>query len=73
MDYENKGWLRGGGEASRSDVHRSIGVNKNASRVRRGLAFFGPGYLVAVGYMDPCVLELWYKGCGRKAVGVLVD
>lgn len=37
-------------------VHRSIPVPRGASRsetARRALAFAGPGYMVAVGYMDP--------------------
>ena len=36
-----------------SDVHHSILVPKNASFLRKLLAFTGPGYLIAVGYMDP--------------------
>jgi len=47
------GWRQGRGEASLSDVHRSIAVSNAGSAFRRGAAFFGPGYLVAVGYMDP--------------------
>ena len=35
------------------EVFRSIVVPKDASAWRRFLAFFGPGYLIAVGYMDP--------------------
>jgi manganese transport protein len=35
------------------EVHRSIRVDRGASLVRRFLAFAGPGYLVAIGYMDP--------------------
>ena len=35
------------------EVFRSILVPANAGFWRRLLAFFGPGYLVAVGYMDP--------------------
>jgi manganese transport protein len=38
---------------SLSEVHRSISVPSNASFVRKLLAFSGPGYMVAVGYMDP--------------------
>jgi len=34
-------------------VHRSIAVPKNLGFWRKLLAFSGPGYLVAVGYMDP--------------------
>ena len=36
-----------------SEVHRSIGVHAGAPVWRRALTFLGPGYLVAVGYMDP--------------------
>ena len=32
---------------------RSIAVNPNATPFRKLLTFMGPGYLVAVGYMDP--------------------
>jgi manganese transport protein len=35
------------------EVHRSIPVPKHLSFWRKMLAFSGPGYLVAVGYMDP--------------------
>lgn len=33
--------------------HRSIAVPHSASTARKLIAFSGPGYLVAVGYMDP--------------------
>src|SRR5215472_1812282 len=48
---EGFGWRRQRGEAALSDVHRSITVG--GSSARRLAAFLGPGYLVAVGYMDP--------------------
>ncbi len=35
------------------EVFRSVEVPKTASWFRKMLAFAGPGYLVAVGYMDP--------------------
>ena len=35
------------------EVHRSVLVPANASFWRKLLAFSGPGFLVAVGYMDP--------------------
>lgn len=50
---DEAGWRKGRGEASLSDVHKSIRVNRHAPAWRRAMAFFGPGYLVAVGYMDP--------------------
>jgi manganese transport protein len=46
------GWRRPRGEAPLSDVHRTISV-AGTTNVRRLAAFLGPGYLVAVGYMDP--------------------
>jgi hypothetical protein len=47
------GWRSSRGDASLSDVHRSIAVRQKSSTWRRAAAFLGPGYLVAVGYMDP--------------------
>lgn len=47
------GWRRDRGDASLSDVHRSIPIRADASMWRRAMAFVGPGYLVSVGYMDP--------------------
>jgi manganese transport protein len=47
------GWRQPRGEASMSDVHRSIRVREAGPVWRKALAFLGPGYLVAVGYMDP--------------------
>ncbi|QIB35372.1 Nramp family divalent metal transporter [Ancylobacter pratisalsi] len=45
-------WRRERGEPALSDVHGSIAVPKK-STIWRFLAFMGPGYLVATGYMDP--------------------
>jgi len=38
---------------SLSDVHESIDPSKAKSKWRKIFAFFGPAYLVSVGYMDP--------------------
>jgi manganese transport protein len=35
------------------EVHRSVAVPRGGSFLRRFMAFLGPGYLIAVGYMDP--------------------
>jgi manganese transport protein len=35
------------------EVYRSVPIISGSSVFRKGLAFAGPGYLVAVGYMDP--------------------
>jgi len=47
------GWRRERGEASLSDVHQTIPVRTTGPSWRKVAAFVGPGYLVAVGYMDP--------------------
>lgn len=46
------GWRRARLAPSLAEVHRTVEVN-GASWFRKLLAFAGPGYLVAVGYMDP--------------------
>src|ERR1035437_6903041 len=35
------------------EAHRSIPIHSSASWLRKLFAFAGPGYLIAVGYMDP--------------------
>jgi len=47
------GWLRERGDAALADVHASIPTQASGGFFRRLIAFLGPGYLVAVGYMDP--------------------
>jgi len=47
------GWRDPVREPSLPEVFRSVAVPKNATFWRRLAAFIGPGYLVAVGYMDP--------------------
>ena len=46
-------WRLPSGTPSLSEVHRTIPVPTGLSFWRKMLAFSGPGYLVAVGYMDP--------------------
>src|SRR5271156_2402352 len=45
--------LPGTRHPSLPEAHRSIPINSTASWLRKLFAFAGPGYLVAVGYMDP--------------------
>lgn len=40
-------------DKSLSEVHQSVDPLKKRSAWRRALAFFGPAYLISVGYMDP--------------------
>jgi len=46
-------WRRDAAMPSLPEVHRTIQISHGASWLRKMLAFAGPGYLVAVGYMDP--------------------
>ena len=47
------GWRLPAGSVSLPEVHGSIAIPHGAGFFRKLLAFAGPGYLVAVGYMDP--------------------
>ncbi|WP_138494191.1 Nramp family divalent metal transporter [Paenibacillus pinistramenti] len=56
--YENenpplKGWKSAPSSPSLAESHRSMHIPKSGSYLKKFLAFAGPGYLVAVGYMDP--------------------
>jgi manganese transport protein len=46
-------WRRALTLPSLPEAHRSIPVSPNLSWLRKILVFAGPGYLIAVGYMDP--------------------
>jgi manganese transport protein len=48
---KQRDWRQDRGDPALADVHRSVLVT--GSTWRRAAAFFGPGYMVAVGYMDP--------------------
>src|SRR6516165_12561012 len=47
------GWRNERGEPSLADMFASVRTARRGSFWRKLLAFLGPGYLVAVGYMDP--------------------
>src|SRR5262249_1508256 len=49
----SRGWRLPSSSQSLPEVHGSIAVPHSAGFWRKMLAFAGPGYLVAVGYMDP--------------------
>src|SRR3954447_25699560 len=49
----DKGWRLAKQANSLREVHGSIAIPKSLGFWRKLLAFSGPGYLVAVGYMDP--------------------
>ncbi len=48
-----RGWRRQSAAPSLREVHGSIPIPQDAGFWKKLLAFAGPGYLVAVGYMDP--------------------
>jgi len=48
-----QGWRLPSSAPSLREVHRSVSVPTHLGFWRKMLAFSGPGYLVAVGYMDP--------------------
>ena len=47
------GWRRASTSVSLPEVHGSVAIPLTGGFWRKMLAFAGPGYLVAVGYMDP--------------------
>src|SRR2546428_7967722 len=46
-------WRYEAGASTRPEVYRTLRVPEAAGVYRKALAFAGPGFLVAVGYMDP--------------------
>jgi manganese transport protein len=48
-----RGWRQPPGTVSLPEVHGTVAVPTGAGFWRKMAAFAGPGYLVAVGYMDP--------------------
>ena len=49
----SNGWRVSNGSVSLPEVHGSVPIPEGAGFWRKMFAFAGPGYLVAVGYMDP--------------------
>jgi len=49
----NSGWRKENLSKSLPEVHQSIPIPQTLSFWKKMLAFSGPGFLVAVGYMDP--------------------
>src|ERR1700733_12365815 len=50
---EGSGWRSARGEPSLAEMFASVKTARQGPFWRKLLAFLGPGYLVAVGYMDP--------------------
>lgn len=53
LPSNKQGWRMDKESRSLPEVYRSIKVPTSGSWIKKFLAFAGPGYLVAVGYMDP--------------------
>ena len=53
LESTSTGWRQRNETPSLPEAYQTIGIPKTASVLRKMLAFAGPGYLVAVGYMDP--------------------
>jgi manganese transport protein len=53
IDTKEQGWRYSVSHPSLPEVHSSLHVPASAGFLRKLLAFAGPGFLVAVGYMDP--------------------
>ena len=52
-DASGDGWRASNTKHSLEGVHGTVAIPKNLGFWRKLLAFSGPGFLVAVGYMDP--------------------
>jgi len=53
MNTESQGWRAIAARPSLPEIHSSLPVPQSSAFLRKLLAFAGPGFLVAVGYMDP--------------------
>ncbi len=69
---QSPGWRSERGEPALSEIHGSIEVRSSRPFWRRALAFLGPGYLVAVGYMDPGNWATSLSGGARYGYALLV-
>ncbi len=53
MKKEERGWSKQTHTPSLPEIHSSLPVPRSPGFLRKLIAFAGPGFLVAVGYMDP--------------------
>jgi manganese transport protein len=68
---ELTGWRRPRQRPSLPESYHSVGVPRGVSFWRKALAFAGPGYMVAVGYMDPGNWATDIAGGSRFAYALL--
>src|SRR5512143_631289 len=53
MNTRERGWRYESHTPSLPEIHSSLPIPRSPSFLRKLVAFAGPGFLVAVGYMDP--------------------
>jgi manganese transport protein len=53
MSYRDDGWRASVESPSLPEIHSSLPIPRTPNFLRKLIAFAGPGFLVAVGYMDP--------------------
>ncbi len=53
MNTKERGWRYESHTPSLPEIHSSLPIPRSPSFLRKLVAFAGPGFLVAVGYMDP--------------------
>src|ERR1041384_8754617 len=66
-----KGWRRARKRASLAEVYGSIRTRPTGSFWQKLVAFLGPGYLVATGYMDPGNWATSLAGGSKFGYGLL--
>src|SRR5258708_38864948 len=65
------GWRTARGEPSLAGMFATVQTAKQGSFWRKLVAFLGPGYLVAVGYMDPGNWATSLAGGSKVGYGLL--
>ena len=53
VNTAERGWRNAVTSPSLPEINRSLAIPRSATFLRKLLAFAGPGFLIAVGYMDP--------------------
>jgi len=53
LDPEKRGWRGDSSRPSLPEIHGTLSIPKSPAFFGKMLAFAGPGFLIAVGYMDP--------------------
>ena len=71
--HVDRGWRRASREPSLADVFGTIKTRPTGPLWKKLIAFLGPGYLVAVGYMDPGNWATSLAGGSKFGYALLVD